>query len=262
MMDIFVNIRDELITASHHEDANIPIDYSLPFKKKAIKCAKIMDDVKFTAVSLQKILLTLKECRELLDMLISEAKNGKNNRESPWYKNQFGKDYVRPRSEKLSGPDFTSGIIKIQNKDESNMTQQEEESCINLLINNNGASVAENVSKSFQDRMSKRKKRKASELEGTGVRSKYHNLDYIGGSAAEVERLWSEAKFVLTAHRAKISPIVFEALIFLKFNQQYWDIFTVKRAYINVIKESRAERLSKIIELHKEAETDDSIIDK
>ena len=75
--------------------------------------------------------------------------------------------------------------------------------------------------------MSKRKKRKASELEGTDVHSKYHNLDYIGGSAAEVERLWSEAKFVLTAHRAKMTLIVFKALMFLRFNQQYWDIFTV-----------------------------------
>ena len=108
--------------------------------------------------------------------------------------------------------------------------------------------------------MSKRKKRKASELEVTDVHSKYHKLNYIGGSAVEVERLWSEAKFVLTAHRAKMSPIVFEALIFLKFNQQYWDIFTVQRAYSTVIKESRAERLSKKEKLNNEAETDDATI--
>ena len=54
MMDRFFKIRDELITASHHEDTNIPIDSSLPFKKKGIRCAKILDDVNFTAVSLQK----------------------------------------------------------------------------------------------------------------------------------------------------------------------------------------------------------------
>ena len=76
-----------------------------------------------------------------------------------------------------------------------------------------------------------------------------------------MERLWPEAKCVLTAHRAKISPIFFEALMFLKFNQQYWDIFTVQRAYSTVIKESRAERLSKKTELHNEAETNDAIID-
>ena len=140
------------------------------------------------------------------------------------------------------------------------MTQQDEEACVHLLINNTDASVAENVSESFQDRMSKSKKRKASELEVTDVHSKYHNLDYIVGSSAEVERLWSEARFVLTAYCAKMSLIAFEALIFLKFNQQYWDIFTVQRAYSTVIKESRAERLSKIIELHNKAETDDAII--
>ena len=85
----------------------------------------MLDDVKFTAVSLQKRLLTLKEFCELLGMLISEAETGKNYREFLWYENKFGKDYIRPHSEKLSDPDFTSGVIKIQNKDESNMTQQE-----------------------------------------------------------------------------------------------------------------------------------------
>ena len=125
MMDRFVKIRDELITVSHHEDANIPIDSSLPFKKKAIKCAKMLDDVKFTAMSLQKRLLTLKECCEFLDMLISEAETGKNYREFPWYENQCGKDYISPHSEKLSDPYFTSGVINIQNKDELNMNQQE-----------------------------------------------------------------------------------------------------------------------------------------
>ena len=57
------------------------------------------------------------------------------------------------------------------------MTQQEEEACVRLLINNTDTYVAENVSESFQDRMSKRKNCNASELEGTDVRSKYHNLE-------------------------------------------------------------------------------------
>ena len=53
----------------------------------------------------------------------------------------------------------------------------------------------------------------------------------------------------------------FEALMFLNFNQQYWDIFTLQREYSTVIKESRAERLGKKTELHNEAETNDAIID-
>ena len=153
-------------------------------------------------------------------------------------KNQFGKDFIFPHSEKLYDPELSSGVIKIKNRDESNMTQQEGEAFVFLLINNTDAFVTENVSEYFYDRMLNRKKRKASELEGTDVCSKYHNLDYISESAAEVEQLWSEAKVFLTAHRAKISPIVFEDLMFLKFNQQYWDIFTMQRAYITVIKES------------------------
>ena len=113
----------------------------------------------------------------------------------------------------------------------------------------------------FRTGCRKGKKRKASQLEGTDVCSKYHNIDYIGGSATEVDRLWSEAKFVLTAHRAKMSPIDFEDLMFLKFNQQYWDIFTVQREYSTVIQESQAERLGKKTEVHNEAKTNDAIID-
>ncbi len=45
---------------------------------------------------------------------------------------------------------------------------------------------------------------------------------FILGSAAEVERLWSVAKNVLKDNRKSMTPLLFEALLFLKVNNSYW----------------------------------------
>ena len=48
-------------------------------------------------------------------------------------------------------------------------------------------------------------------------------FDHIIGSAAEVERLWSIARYFLTTSRTKMAPIVFEAILFLRMNRALWD---------------------------------------
>ena len=77
------------------------------------------------------------------------------------------------------------------------------------------------------------KKRKAGLIE-SDLSSPYKNVDFICGSAAEVERLWSVAKYILTDNRAKLTPAMFEALLFLKTNEEYWDMTMVMEAYTRV----------------------------
>lgn len=51
----------------------------------------------------------------------------------------------------------------------------------------------------------------------------YCNCNFIFGSAAEVERLWNHAKYILTNERkGMMEPITFEALLFLENNHHYW----------------------------------------
>jgi len=57
------------------------------------------------------------------------------------------------------------------------------------------------------------------------------NLDHVLGSAAEVERVWSWARYVLTTQRARMAPVLFEAIMFLKFNRDLWDEKTVQLVY-------------------------------
>jgi hypothetical protein len=73
-------------------------------------------------------------------------------------------------------------------------------------------------------------KRKQRE-ETAGGEDQYHNSDFILGSAAEVERLWSHAGLVLTKSRRSMTPMLLEAILFLKCNRRFWDQNLVAEAF-------------------------------
>ncbi len=44
--------------------------------------------------------------------------------------------------------------------------------------------------------------------------NKYSNLDCIGGTVADIERIFSAAKYVIPDHRQPMTPQLLEAIIF------------------------------------------------
>lgn len=56
------------------------------------------------------------------------------------------------------------------------------------------------------------------------------DFSFILGLTAELERIWSLAKNILSDNRKLMEPVVFEALLFLKVNRSYWDIEAVQEA--------------------------------
>ena len=68
------------------------------------------------------------------------------------------------------------------------------------------------------------------------------------GSVAEVEWLWSVCWYILTQHCSGLTPILFEAVVFLKVNQSYWDLETVKQAYSDVRVDTKKQCLKKDLE--------------
>ena len=85
-------------------------------------------------------------------------------------------------------------------------------------------------------------KRKSNEISAGGFDDCF---DHVIGSAAEVERLWSIARYILTTTCAKLAPILFEALLFLRENCDLWDERTVQAALNTVRKDEKDKRLSK-----------------
>ncbi|EEY63406.1 uncharacterized protein PITG_15126 [Phytophthora infestans T30-4] len=46
----------------------------------------------------------------------------------------------------------------------------------------------------------------------------YENLSFMKGAPVAVERLFSAAKYVITDRRSRLTPGMFEAILFLKVN--------------------------------------------
>ena len=90
-----------------------------------------------------------------------------------------------------------------------------------------------------------------------------HVLDHVIGSVAEVERLWSIAKHILTERRAAKAPILFEAILFLRINRELWTEFTVIDAWNAVWAELKDERLKQKLEvLAGDDDNDDGAVQK
>jgi hypothetical protein len=58
----------------------------------------------------------------------------------------------------------------------------------------------------------------------------YQNLAWIPPTTNELERLFSRCKHVLTDCRSRMTPLHFEAVMLLKYNQQLWTCAHVERA--------------------------------
>lgn len=76
----------------------------------------------------------------------------------------------------------------------------------------------------------------------SGPASPYVNCDFLYGSSAEVERLWSVAKYILIDPRKGITPQTFEALLFLKINKDYWNLELVVKAIAMARQQGRVGR--------------------
>ena len=57
------------------------------------------------------------------------------------------------------------------------------------------------------------------------------------------ERLFSEAKYIMLPHRRSMSPIVFEALIYLKKNEKFWNVKTVAVAMKRSLEDDRDDEI-------------------
>ncbi len=137
-------------------------------------------------------------------------------------------------------PDFENGVCKIQRGDHQSLTAEEIKACKVLLKECNTKDSVENGEEnlSIAAMISTKKRKRECPEDG------YIKCDFILGSAAEVERLWSKAKHLLLDHRKRTSPALVEALLFLNTNMEYWDGQTVRI----VMAAARSKRVQSAIE--------------
>ena len=132
------------------------------------------------------------------------------------------------------------------------MTEAEEAAVEPLLAHRVNAAIANTSDskdeepasqESFMESFNKRQK-----IEKQSANRGCVNCDFILGSAAEIERVWSTAELILRKARFSMTPHLFEALIFLKFNHGHWDKNLVKQAIQAVKVEASVARMEKELE--------------
>jgi len=155
------------------------------------------------------------------------------------------KQYLRANAPIVASPEFESGVVKILNGEvlttvEAAATRKLKKTRQPTLAARSTAATAAQASGSggatrstLSDKASaiihKHKKQKTAGDES----NKKANQDYVdvgklvAATSNACERLFSEAKYVMVPHRRGMDPALFEAILFLKKNLEYWNIRTV-----------------------------------
>ena len=162
--------------------------------------------------------------------------------------------YLSPKNGLSTDADFETGIAKIQSRNERTMTQAEKHACLAFrkdanLGDESDLTVDSDEEDFFLREFEKFKRQKTQE---SSHQSDYINCNFIVGSAAVVESLWSMYDAFNSKRRRGMSPITVEMILFLKKNKDLWGIEDVARANQSRLKADKSERVERKIAEHEE----------
>lgn len=168
-----------------------------------------MEQLNSVVVELQRENLSLLDARALLDGVLELFPQMSH--------------HLRRDADIVTNVSFESGILKVQGGKE-NLLTVDEVSALRVFRKSDGVQSdatesGENLS--FAQRLLKRRKTQCIESSYT------MDIHHVLPTSNICERLFSRAKLVLTDQRASTLPVNFEMLLFLKINQDVWDMNTL-----------------------------------
>lgn len=212
------------------------------------KHLEYMSDIKKTSQMLQTHGMQLHDTQGRLDHLRATVERQKGRAGTKFSKCNLVLKYLKPDNGLNTKPYFITGVAKIQKgvKFEQTMTLAEKNACKSLL--KTGADAEEQSSDDEEEAVSLEqsyKKARMEEYDKVMGESKYINCNFILGSAAVVESLWSEEDALMSKRRQGMHPMTNEAIMFLKKNKDLWKIVDVNQANEDRKAAKRDERLAK-----------------
>ena len=154
---------------------------------------------------------------------------------------QLGDEYLRINSRLTVDPVFENAVVKLQEQQANQLTDAEKFVVQDLRKNVENSSDSEDDNdNSISKQLNKRRR--------FDENDQYMSADFVLGSIAEVERIWSIAIHILSDVRNRLKPLIFEAILFLKYNSQYWGDLLVAQAIRASISEKVKKRLDELEE--------------
>lgn len=136
---------------------------------------------------------TLAAYRDDIDVLLKAIEKETSKPGSRLYGCSLGHNYLRINIYLKKNHFFESGVMKIQRKKENELSHRDKTAVKSLLMSNPGGvqeSDGSDEDITMTQRLNKRSK--------TDENDRYVPIDFILGFYAEVERLWSTVKYVIT----------------------------------------------------------------
>jgi hypothetical protein len=126
MINKWHNVKDACKLASTKETANIIMLPATTYSKRAAKNTQSMlNDINSVLVILQTSTLHLYKCREIQEVHMVTAEEGKLALANPCYQNSFGKVYIFSQSSKRPDKTFTNAVCKMQKRQVYTLTRDE-----------------------------------------------------------------------------------------------------------------------------------------
>ena len=231
MVQRYCRIYDEIVAASLEDESSINISSIASFSK-AQKLLGMLEEINSVTVALRERHLSLDQGRKYLNELSRQLSKHSNTNSHVL----FGCKMKIQKAAAVSplAPDhaFESGVCKIQASKYEDLSPKEEEACKCLLKDSSG--IVELTTEDSPMKMSDQIKRMKEDSGATSSVNPYYDCSFIFCSSAEVERLWSKALYIYSQQRRRMTPLFFEAILYLKENRRFWDKSTVVQALENM----------------------------
>ena len=138
--------------------------------------------------------------------------------------------YLSPTARIIRSPNFESGIVKIQDGKEKEMTTDEQLACKNLrkhiVVEEDNPDTCDD----FASMILNKKKHTPS--------TKYADTRFILPTSNILERFFSSAGIASSDFRQRLNPTNLEKQLYLKTNKRFWDIRTVNDVLSQAEKET------------------------
>lgn len=202
MLTQFVRIRNEVLKESLDDHGSIPIDRGAQFFNKVKKRSVMLPKINLVTKIFLTRHRTFSVCRGHIDILLESISRASNRSDARLFHCTLGDEYLRIGSHISTNPAFETGVVQTEQKKAKSLSQQEKRAVKDQLWECSGEIPDDDQETKFSIKEMLHKKRK------TDVTENYISSDFILGSTADVEWVWSTAKSIFQMLEA-ISNILF-----------------------------------------------------
>ena len=255
----FLKLWNPLSAMTTTPRSTVDFNTSLAFRQQTSRFAAHMNAIASLHGNLQQHGLARYKGQAMIDATMAAINEHKNNPQHPLYGCEWKNEHSKLGSKHETDKYFCSGLHKIQTGKENTLTANEKSACQWLLKVNHPAykvneeeddtsvedvtpTAAESEENTFNIGDLLKSTAENAAKEKAASESEYVNTDHLLSSAAIVECLWSKFDALVPQRREGMSPLLIEAILFLKENIHLWSVKDIREALRRVKENEKTRR--------------------